>query len=89
MIDALLMLAAIAERPGQPAGAGFQHTSRREIYGCYGRLMMDGLVEGGLHATHITARGQRLLRQAQIDADPDWKGPWVTRSTLRDWTYLP
>ena len=84
MINAFHMLAAIAEHPGQPAGASFQSTSRREIFGCYGRLMMDGLVEGGLHATHITAKGQRTLRQAEIDADPDWKGPWVTRSTLGD-----
>jgi hypothetical protein len=89
VINALQMLAAIADHPGQPAGAQFQGTSRREIFGCYGRLMMAGLVEGGLHATHITAYGQRTLHHAQIDADPDWKGPWVTRSTLRDWTYLP
>jgi len=84
MISALLMLTAIAEHPGQPAGAQFQGTSRREIYGCYGRLVMNGLVEGGLHATYITGAGQRMLHQAQIDADPDWKGPWVTRSTLKD-----
>jgi hypothetical protein len=84
VINALLMLASIAENPGKPAGWGFQNTTRREIFGCYGRLMMDGLVEGGLHATHITSKGQRLLRQAVIDADPDWKGPWVTRSTLGD-----
>jgi len=84
VINALQMLEAIALNPGRPAGYGFQHTSRREIYGCYGRLMMDGLIEGGMHTTHITAKGQRILRQAQTDADPDWKGPWVTRSTLKD-----
>lgn len=78
------MLAAIAANPGKPAGYGFQDTSRREIYGCYGRLMMAGLVEGGLHATHITSAGQRILHQAEVDGDPDWKGPWVTRSTLKD-----
>ena len=82
MINALRMLEAIALNPGRPAGWKFQDTSRREIYGCYGRLMMDGLVEGGLHATYITSSGQQMLRQAQLDADPDWKGPWVTRSTL-------
>jgi len=84
VINALRMLEAIALNPGKPAGYVFQDTSRREIYGCYGRLMMDGLVEGGLWATHITSKGQRVLRRAQIDADPDWKGPWITHSTLRD-----
>ena len=85
MISALGMLEAIAANPGRPAGYAFQHTSRREIYGCYGQLMMAGLVEGGLYATFITSRGQRILREGQIEAAPDWKGPWVTRSTLRDW----
>jgi hypothetical protein len=84
LIDAFRMLEAIAMNPGKPAGYAFQHTSRREIYGCYGRLMMNGLVEGGLRATYITSHGQHVLHQAQIEADPDWKGPWVTRSTLKD-----
>lgn len=84
MINSLRMLAAIADNPGKPAGYAFQHTSRAEIYGCYGRLMMDGLIEGGLWVTYITSKGQRVLHQAAIDANPDWKGPWVTRSTLGD-----
>ena len=84
MINALRMLEAIALNPGKPAGYGFQGTSRREILGCYGRLMMDGLIEGGMHATYISSHGQHVLHQAQIEADPDWKGPWITCSTLRD-----
>lgn len=76
MIGSLDVLEAVSAQPGTSLFVLFPTAHRHEIFGPYGRLLMSGLISGGIHRPEMTWQGRQVLRQSS--------GGLIARSTLQD-----